>query len=148
MAKTLVENKVCTACGADVRPGSVFCYNCGAAVAPESTVPAGNNNRKKTVKEALIEEELKPGNDLKTNQLDARLLGKAGETPIPKPAIREDANLQSAASLRRKSKSYQRKPVEVVWEEPDHAPNKWFPLAAIILLLFVVLIFYLAMYLK
>ena len=65
-----------------------------------------------------------------------------------KASIQEDAKLKSAANLRRRTKSFQKKPVEVVWEEPENAPNKWFPLVAIVLILFVVAIFYLAMYLK
>ena len=56
--------------------------------------------------------------------------------------------MKTAASLRRKGKSFQRKTVEIVWEEPENAPNKWFPIVAILLILLVLVIFYLAMYLK
>jgi hypothetical protein len=148
MAKTSVKNKICQSCGADVRPGSLFCYNCGSAVEPAS-VEAEIKGRRKTVKEALIEEGVNEGNGLKTTRLDAEPLPTPVAAAQPeKPTIQEEAKLKSAANLRRKAKSYQRKPVEVVWEEPDQAPNKWFPLVAVILLLFVLLIFYLAMYLK
>ncbi|MEQ1764119.1 MAG: hypothetical protein ABL984_13380, partial [Pyrinomonadaceae bacterium] len=33
MPKTAVHTAVCDICGAGVRDGSVFCYNCGGAVA-------------------------------------------------------------------------------------------------------------------
>lgn len=33
MVETAVEIQRCGACGADVRDGSLFCYNCGASVA-------------------------------------------------------------------------------------------------------------------
>jgi hypothetical protein len=73
---------------------------------------------------------------------------KTDAQPLEKASIKEDAKLKSAANLRRKAKSFQRKTVEVVWEEPEDAPNKWFPIVAILLILLVVAIFYLAMYLK
>jgi hypothetical protein len=33
MPKTAVQTAVCDICGADVRDGSVFCYNCGGSLA-------------------------------------------------------------------------------------------------------------------
>lgn len=153
MAKTSVKNKTCAACGANVRQGSLFCYNCGEAVAPEAAeVKAAL--KQKTVKEALIEEELKAKTDFQTTRLDGEKLEPKAETPaaeapIPKPGTAEpEPKLKTAANLRRKPKSFQKKTVEIVWEEPDQAPNKWFPLVAIGLVVFVALIFYLAMYLK
>lgn len=160
MAETLVEKKVCEACGADVRSGSLFCYNCGGAVSldlPES--------RKKTVREALLSEDLIENKNLKTKPLskkvventelkpiekpsDDKLLEKFADNSKEKPVIQEVAKLKSAANMRRKPKTYQKKTVEIVWEEPENAPNKWFPIVAVILILFVVAIFYMAMYLK
>ena len=34
MAETVVEKAVCAACDAEIRDESLFCYNCGTAVAP------------------------------------------------------------------------------------------------------------------
>jgi hypothetical protein len=168
MAETLVEKKICEACGADVRPGSLFCYNCGGAVQEDLPKPAKNND-KKDVSTARLERELSKNSDLKTTQLKKETVEKTADKPIEKPVekklsgellekiedkpvektlIREDAKLKSAANLRRKPKIYQKKTVEVVWEEPENAPNKWFPIVAILLILFVVAIFYLAMYMK
>jgi len=167
MAETLVENKICEACGADIRPGSLFCYNCGGAVSEELAKPAANNN--KHISSAWAKGDITENIDLKTTQLKketvekfeakpiekpiekptiSEFLGKAEEKPIEKPLIQEEAKLKSAANLRRKAKIYQKKTVEVVWEEPENAPNKWFPIVAILLILFVVGIFYLAMYMK
>ncbi len=168
MAKTLVEKKLCEACGADIRPGSLFCYNCGGAVQEVLPAPEKNNNSKE-VSSVWLQGDLAENSELKTTQLKKEAVEKVEDKPIEKPIekptiseylgkneaqtiekplIREDAKLKSAASLRRKAKIYQKKTVEVVWEEPENAPNKWFPIVAILLILFVVGIFYLAMYMK
>lgn len=168
MAKTLVERKICEACGADVRPGSLFCYNCGGAVeAPDSRRKGKNNNK--------FQNDSAENSDLKTTQLKRETVDNFETRPIDKPidkpignelfgkaealpkaeseaaeksSIQDQAKLKSAANLRRKAKSFQKKTVEVVWEEPENAPNKWFPIVAIVLILLVVGIYYLAMYLK
>ena len=168
MAETLVEKKICEACGADVRPGSLFCYNCGGALAEDLPKPEKNNN-KKNVSNAWLKNDLVENSDLQTTQLKKETVEKVEVKPIEKPIekplsdglfekiadkavekplIKEDAKLKTAANLRRKAKIYQKKTVEVVWEEPENAPNKWFPIVAILLILFVVGIFYLAMYMK
>jgi hypothetical protein len=36
MAQTAVKELICDLCGAEVRDGSLFCYNCGSAVSDES----------------------------------------------------------------------------------------------------------------
>lgn len=173
MSKTLVDKKICDACGADVRPGSGFCYNCGGAVAQEEELPVTQANI--DLKEAgdvwrqgdLAENsDYKTGNiDLKTTKLkeevietiDLKPIGKPSDgelnktvesIPKPKASLQETAKLKSAANLRRKAKSFQKKTVEVVWEEPENSPNKWFPIVAFFLIIIVVGIFYLAMYLK
>ena len=160
MADTLVEKKICEACGADVRPGSLFCYNCGGAVSldlPES--------KKEKVSAAWMQGDLVENSDLRTKPLDSKavktiavkpiekpsdtlLVEKNVEIPAEKPNIQEEAKLKSAANMRRKAKTFQKKSVEIVWEAPETGPNKWFPIVAIILILVVVGIFYLAMYLK
>jgi uncharacterized Zn finger protein (UPF0148 family) len=168
MAKILVERNICDACGADVRPGSLFCYNCGGAVGEVLTEAATNNNNSKD-DGARFQSNLAENSDLKTTRLKketvegfdsesiakpiekpaaAELSEKTEAQPLEKSSFNEDAKLKSAASLRRKAKNFQRKTVEIVWEEPENAPNKLFPIVAIVLILFVAAIFYLAMYLK
>jgi hypothetical protein len=172
MAKTLVEKKICDACGADVRPGSGFCYNCGGAVAQAELPKAETNNRSKAESDAGQLVDLAETSDFKTSNIDLKTtklkeevietidikpiakpsVDELGEKIAPltaeKPSLQDAAKMKSAANLRRKAKSFQRKTVEVVWEEPENAPNKWFPIVAIVLILLVVGIFYLAMYLK
>ena len=176
MSKTLVEKKICDTCGADVRPGSGFCYNCGSAVALEADeLPKTQANIDlKEVGDVWRQGDLAETSDFKTSNIDLKTtklkkeeevietidlqpigkpsseeLNKTIESPAPaKPSLQEEAKLKSAANLRRKAKSFQKKTVEVVWEEPENAPNKWFPIVAIVLILLVVGIFYLAMYLK
>ncbi|MBS1792716.1 MAG: hypothetical protein JSS81_02610 [Acidobacteria bacterium] len=93
----------------------------------------------KTMSEPVAREEVKK---------PVEPVAKPIEKPVEKPTIAEEAKLKSAANMRRKAKNFQKKTVEVVWEEPENAPNKWFPLVAIVLILLVVGIFYLAMYLR
>jgi hypothetical protein len=56
--------------------------------------------------------------------------------------------LKSAASLRRKSKSFQNKKVEIVWEEHENAPNIWFIAVTVVLTIVAGVILYLAVRLK
>ncbi|HEY8560418.1 MAG TPA: zinc-ribbon domain-containing protein [Pyrinomonadaceae bacterium] len=169
MAKTLVEKKICDSCGAEVRPGSVFCYNCGGAVAADLPEQAAGDKRNATIDRFEQPGGAPENNVFKTTKLPEKTLEKLDMSPIAKPvgkpagdelmekiedssaeknSVQENGQLKSAANLRRKAKSFQRKTVEVVWEEPENAPNKWFPIVAIVLILFVAAIFYLAMYLK
>ena len=173
MSKTLVEKKICDACGADVRPGSGFCYNCGGAVSEPDELPVtAASIDPKEINDAWQQSDLGEPSDFKTSNIDLKttklkeevidvidlkpigkpsdeVLNKTIESiPAENPSVQEEAKMKSAANMRRKAKSFQRKTVEVVWEEPESAPNKWFPIVAIILILLVVGIFYLAMYLK
>ena len=38
MAEKIVEKSVCEQCGADVREGTTFCYNCGGQIASVQSV--------------------------------------------------------------------------------------------------------------
>lgn len=148
MAETLVENRICYACGADVRQGALFCYNCGKTVAPEIPVETKNKNLSNTWVHqdiAAVEQEIKdqPQNDrVKKNK-------KRKEKTTKKTELQEYIKLDSAADMRRKPKTARKTKVEeVVWEEHENAPNVWFILVAVILTLFAVGVFFLAKYLK
>ena len=39
MPKTAVQTPICDICGADVREGSQFCYNCGGSLSRPEVVP-------------------------------------------------------------------------------------------------------------
>lgn len=150
MAETIVENQLCNACGVDVREGALFCYNCGGAVASESI-----DEEKEQVSDVWLRENIVENgkNDTITKQPKEELkefttAKKITDKPISKPGIQDEAKLKSAASMRKKSATFQKKQVEVVWKESDDAPNGWFIIVAIILTLFAVVVFFLAMYLK
>ena len=71
------------------------------------------------------------------------------DAPVKKPDIHEEAKLKSAASLRRKAKTFQKKKVEeIAWTGHENAPNGWFILVAVVLTLFAVAVFWAAMSLK
>ncbi|MDQ6788538.1 MAG: zinc ribbon domain-containing protein [Acidobacteriota bacterium] len=145
MALTLVEKKVCDACGADVRPSSLFCYNCGGAVAekiPGEYLPneAVDSLPKEEVKE------VKQAANLASS--DKEIVAANEPENSGQPIVQEEAKLKSAAGLRRRPKSVQKKTIEVVWEEHENAPNVWFISVAIVIMIFVAAILFLAMYLK
>ena len=142
MAENLVENQVCQTCGADVRPNTLFCYNCGGSIKPGIAVALKD---KKDVGEAVFRDK-SAEKDNQTAKIEQPISGQIANKPILKPGAIEETKLKSAAAMRRKSKIYQPKRVEIVWEE--RAPNGWFILAAILLTLFAAGIFYLAIYLK
>ncbi len=132
---TSVENKICNNCGTEIRLNAMFCYHCGGSVAPELDKP---------VSEARFRENI---NEQKNGDNSAPIAVTADE-PIPKPALVEEPKLKSAASMRRKSKSFQPKRVEIIWEEHENAPNGWFILAALLLTSLAVGILYLALRLR
>jgi hypothetical protein len=146
MAEISVKNPTCRHCGADVRPDTQFCYNCGGAIAPDAAavVLTKENAVNSPLRENTVESV--NGNFSKqTNKLDiADVTGK----PIEKPEVEKEVELKSAASMRRKSKIIPPKKVEVIWEEHENAPNVWFILVAVILTIFAAVVMYLAMILK
>ncbi len=130
MAETTVENRICQNCGADVRPNSLFCYHCGGALAPKAVVEATNG-------------------DQPAKRTNALIVTKTDDNPILKRVLpAEEPKLKSAAAMRRKSKRFQPKRIEIIWEEHENAPNGWFVFAAIFLTLFAAGILFLAIYLK
>lgn len=156
MAETLVKEKICRACGADVRPQALFCYNCGSAVAPE--VPLAENNQGRKDKKWI---EKDPAALARTeNPPDKSAAGKnapGGKPPAVNGELKgaENSNnekaaegLKSAASMRRRGKPVQKKRVEIVWEEHDNAPNGWFILVAVGLTILAVAIWIVSTYLE
>ncbi|MDQ2746456.1 MAG: zinc ribbon domain-containing protein [Acidobacteriota bacterium] len=133
MTETKVKNETCRHCNADIRPDTDFCYNCGGALALETK--AGDASP--SIESENIDS-VKPTTKIKIDAAEKT----SAVAPIAEP------KLKSAASLRRKSKIYQPKRVEVTWEEHENAPNGWFILAALTLTLFAGVVFYLAIYLK
>lgn len=150
MAETLVKEKVCNACGADVRPHALFCYNCGSAVAPGE--PLVENNNKKS-DNAWFQDDLNgkdsPEIEFQDDEREDEII--AGEEELAENAEDEKRDLSkmdSAAKLRRRGKSVQKKRVEIVWEEHDNAPNGWFIFFAVILVALAVAIWIISTYLE
>lgn len=129
-----VKNQICSQCGTEVRPGSLFCYHCGNSVAPENAA----------VKIEKIERQTNGGNQ--TAQPNLKI--ETADKPIPKPVPTAEPKLQSAAAMRRKSKKPVAQRTEIIWEEYEGAPNVWFVAAAIVLIVLAIGILYLAMNLK
>ena len=146
MAETAVENLICQTCGADARPNALFCYHCGSSVAPELVVALKDRKNVGNVRFHKIADEEKNGD--KSEQIKQTIVEEIEDKPILKPSLAEEPKLKSAATMRRRSKSFQPKRVEIIWEEHENAPNGWFIAAAIFLTLFALGILYLAIYLK
>ncbi len=140
-----VENKICAHCGADIRRDALFCYGCGSSVAPETIVALKDKNDYDG--KTLVLERSENGSG-KTTKLNEPQIENVPDKAIPKPPPTNNAELKSAAAMRRKSKIYQPKHTEIIWEERGSAINVWFVLSAIILTLLAAVIFYLADYLK
>ncbi|HEX8367099.1 MAG TPA: zinc ribbon domain-containing protein [Pyrinomonadaceae bacterium] len=147
MTENPVENPVCSACGAPVRPQALFCYNCGSSIAPEidTSEPRDeifDENKAETQPLAAADE-----------NYDAPI-GKPSETlvedkPEKKSPLPAETKLKSAAALRRGARTpAQKKTVEVIWDEPENAPNVWFLVAAFVLALFAVGILLAMLYIR
>lgn len=145
MAETSVKNPTCRHCGADVRPDTQFCYNCGGAIASETQTVLMEETAVKSLPRENVVENVNGDSSKQTNKLDiADVTGK----PLDKPEINKEIELKSAASMRRKAKVIQPKKVEVIWEEHESAPNARYILVAVVLTIFAAVILYLATVLK
>ena len=59
-----------------------------------------------------------------------------------------ESGMRSAASIRRKAKTYQRREVEIVWEEYEGKSNLKYILITLLVVLFTVIVFWIAMTMK
>lgn len=154
MAETITENQVCNACGADVREGSLFCYNCGGQVASEIGVV--KNDKIKAVGDVRFQESIsgENGDHFKQSGVETKqeireiLTEKSTAKPLEKSNLNKETKLESAATIRKKSKSIQPKKVKIIWEEHENAPNVWFILVAVFLTIVAVVILFLAIRMK
>lgn len=107
MAETLVEQKVCAKCGADVRKDALFCYHCGGAVEAEVAVSAANGD---SVSSGWFRENIAAEEPKTTTKLDAPVAEKT-DKPISKPS---DLRLETAIE----------KPTEIFSDAPAEKPKK------------------------
>jgi hypothetical protein len=147
MAQTSVENKICNACSAEVRPQALFCYYCGGAITAEKSPSSDNGSSTSVNSQKLDGETIIKLADEKQNIGEEIHVRKKSEN-LEKQDLQDKTRLKSAATLRRKSKTLQPKTVEVIWEEHENAPNVWFISAAVALTILSVAILFLAMYFK
>lgn len=145
MAETLVKNEICNTCGVDVRDGTLFCYNCGSSVTAD-VISSGKN--KKPDENGKSENGLFAENISETEEPTVVEDEITGENNVGEVIVEEKPKLKSAASMRKRPKTIQRKRVEVVWEEPESAPSLWFILVAGLLIGFAFGLWFVASYLK
>jgi hypothetical protein len=188
MAETLAEKKICGECGAEVRPQTSFCYNCGESVTETPDRDPADEPSSIWFGETIISDEPEPEAEPAKEPEDA--VTEAFEVPVPaEPAVdlaeyetekidREnleteniepetapdgagsevidpihhslpvEAGMRSAASIRRKAKTYQRREVEIVWEEHGGKSNLKYILITLLVVLFTVIVFWIAMTMK
>jgi hypothetical protein len=136
MPEVLVDQRTCGACGADVRPESLYCYNCGEEI-------NDLQGAVKPIQRPDFEPDEKP-------ILSPSITSKDSAPVAPKVAVERitQANgqpLESAASLRRRTRVMERKPVEVVWESAE-GPNILLIVSTIVLFLFSLVVIGIALY--
>ena len=162
MTGTAVEKEICTECGAEIRAEAAFCYNCGGEVKPIDTSVASDDVSEAWLREDIKDESLqteKPDEVDKPIVMPLEVIGDEvdeavsyEETSVTEPKtktrVKPKIKMKSAASLRKKPKSLERKTVEVVWEEREGNANVWFIAMSVLITLLVAGLFLLAMYLK
>lgn len=141
MAETTVENQVCDNCGVEIRKNALFCYHCGATVAeiektPESIPQSGFEENENDTEREFFEPTEESAEEKKKLKIKSVNNGN------------EKVKLKSAASLRNKARRIDPKRVEIIWEEHENAPNVWFIGIAVLLAVFTIVIYFIAMSLK
>lgn len=140
MPDILVEDRTCRACGAEIRADTQYCYNCGEQL-------------KACEKNQASSDAVSTVDDAGTGSMSLQGLS-TGDSPLESssrngnPALNTvaaDSPLQSAASLRRKPRSAERRTIEVTWE-PATGSNVLLIVATVLLLLFTVVMVSLALY--
>lgn len=124
MPKTAVETAVCDICGAEVRNGSVFCYNCGGSLAkPEVVEPI----RPPAEPIIAVAEPATNG-----------LASKADADPVKGGVERAE---------RRKVRASNREPAEIVWAQREGV--SWaFVIASVVFVLIALAVVIAAIYLQ
>lgn len=134
MIKQAIQTQVCDSCGADIRPGALFCYHCGAQVA---NIPATENGKAK--KRVPIAEDI--------SKVVESSPVKSPETE--KPSRSNNGNLKaSPAAARRKIVKKEAEAAKFVWVEKENTSNVWFVVAAIIIVLIAAIVLIAMLYIR
>lgn len=153
MTETEVENEICPTCGTELPAIAEFCYHCGNPVKAETA----SNGETQEISDVWLRGDIAV--DSGTEHIKREeISGRNVKTAVRGNDLEKDlenfqkksgeSELKSAASLRVKAKQPQTKKIEIKWEEYDNAPNIRFVGGAVILAIFTLLIFVLAMYLR
>lgn len=150
MTATIIEEQNCKACGVDIREGALFCYNCGGAVSADEASSDKDGDNSAAVSDAWFREEIAPEEIAEEGAEEKSAEETDAKDVVPiKSRLPETNRLRSAAALRRKSKTFQKKRVEeVAWEEYENSSNSLFVVVAVVMALLTAAIFWLAIYLK
>lgn len=144
MVDVLAEEEVCRKCGADIREGSQFCYNCGRSLTSDPDAGEVVERSIDGLSEQPIAKPIIDPTPETTHRPDAHAAEKGSKTARPP---RKAEQLESAAAIKRRRRTASEKPVDVVWEQPARI-SKGFVVATVIFLLIALVIIYLAVYLK
>ena len=117
MTETITKNAICRHCSADIREGSLFCYNCGKPVADR---PAVN------------------GRSPESEIAELELAAEAAEKPQPVAA--PGKKLRSATDFERRKRAFNRQPIEVTWTPRTDDVNSFVVAGLILIILTAVLI--------
>jgi uncharacterized Zn finger protein (UPF0148 family) len=109
----------CPKCNADIRDGSVFCYNCGGRVTDE-------------------------GED----QAPAESLAETAQQDDVKPVTKPAPGLRTARDIRRRERTFERKPKEITWEVAASGPDMQLLIITGAIALFTVVVVLLILYLS
>ncbi len=88
MAEILLEGRDCEACGTPVRKGALFCYHCGASVAPDVVVTTDIETEK--VADARFQKDAAESVDNGEDTDDSDKFDDAVESEIVEDKITED----------------------------------------------------------
>lgn len=125
MRKATVEKAICESCGADVREGTLFCYNCGKRVSDE---PSDEDTSLAKMNGEAVDDEI------------AKRFRVDEDPPKDRLAV--------AAARRKKARVNRRKPVEIVWEPSDGSSAGIFVAVSIVITVMAAVVVFIALYWK
>lgn len=133
----VAESAVCRKCSAEVREGSVFCYNCGARIVAETGPVHGRVSNGQSGP--------RPADPAASADGPSR--APVADKPISSsPPEEHSAALPSAASMRRRRPRSPRA-VEVVWQERQ-GPGWGFVIGSSVLVMMAIMLLLLSLYLR
>ena len=146
MPDVVVEEHTCGACGAEVRADTQFCYNCGGSLGLDKADQADESDKQP---DEAVQDIVQPI-QMPMEPLDgtAEAIASTNGEVAAAVTVTGEPKLRSAASLRRKAKAMERKPMEIVWEPAENGTNVRFVAATVIFLIFTAFVVALALYFR